>query len=469
MNDVALERELRAWYESELDETVVAPAELRTEVMAIPRREVPIRRIALGRRPMTLLVAAVVGTAAIVGSALVGSSLLRQDRARPSPSLAALVPPDPPGPTASARPAPPASATPTPNPILGGGRILASVPHAGERPCHTTAAPFDIVTIDPATAATTVLGTTGSTCDNRTFDVHWANDRSGIILLDRYGPEQLDLPIVTDAGRQFPLICCNLPANVWEGGGSGGQNWLMSPRGDRVAAVHTAPSDRGDGIVVSDVQGVTPRTLPLPRGADAYGFSWSPDESVIAVTACLPCGTAQERGRLFLVPVDGSAVRTLVNPAPGAGIGFAAWAPDGRTIASVASTCGAGDAPRDCPIEHQSWSLVTIDVATGSVRTIATGPDLGHADAMLDDPAWSPDGRRIVVAVSGLSDDAVEPVLLDPDGGNVTRLGAGRPRQWSPDGQWILVTRGRVGTDVWIVPASGGGARHLGEYLSTDW
>src|SRR5207247_9256146 len=60
MNDDALERELRAWYRAEIDDSVVAPADLRDDVRASPALRLPVRRSGVGRRPTMLLIAAAV-------------------------------------------------------------------------------------------------------------------------------------------------------------------------------------------------------------------------------------------------------------------------------------------------------------------------------------------------------------------------------------------------------------------------
>jgi len=478
MNDDALERELRAWYRAEIDDSVVAPADLRDDVRAIPALRLPVRRSGVGRRPTMLLIAAAVATTAVVGSALVGSGILRPTLPAPRPSDAAVI-----GPTPSAAASVVAVASPiaslTPTPILGGALILAALPHPGVRPCNTTEAPFDVVTIDPATGATTLLGTTASDCSVRMFDVHWAADRTKVLLLGRYGPNQLDLATVTDAGRGLPVVCCDLPAgaDVWQGGGGGGQSWTVSPSGDRIAAVHTARSDVGDAIIVSDIDGGNVRRLGLPDGADARGgFAWSPDESTIAVPACRPCNTAQrgqpatadERWQLYLVPVDGSPVRLLLSSAAGKTAGQAAWAPDGSSLAVVVNECGAGETPPQCTIERVRSSLAVVDVASGAVRTIVSGTDLGKGLDIVD-PSWAPDGRRIRFQVNDINSDRVTAYVVNADGSNLATVIDGRVVAWSPDGDWFLVDRGVSANAISIGPVDGGTVRELGSFTAVDW
>ena len=398
-----------------------------------------------GTRALVVFVVIALITALALGALAVGSGLVRM------PSVVPLAPTSPPASTVSLPSA-------TPAPVLGGGLVLATMPHPGDRPCNTTAAPFDVVTVDPGTGATTLLGTSASTCDVRPFDARWAADRTKIVLLERYGRGQLDLPTVTEAGREFPVVCCGLPTGVWEGGGPDNeQDWKVSPRGDQIAAIHTAaPDGLGDAIVVAEIDGQNARRVPLPKGVDpCCGFAWSPDESLIAV--------ATSAGTLLIVPVDGSPIRVLVDGGAGAAPSQPAWAPDGTTIAVVVSRCPAAKAPPFCT------TLATVDVATGAVESLLTGKDVRAADDEVWSPSWSPDGRRIGLLVSDPSFSGFETFAVDPEGANLAKVSDGRLLAWSPDGQWLLVGGGSDGEDVWIAPIAGGQERNLGRFQSADW
>lgn len=478
MNDDAFERQLRAWYRTEIDDTIVAPADLRDDVRSIPALGLWAGRSGAGRRSSMLLIAAAVATTAAIGSALVGSGILRPTLPAPRPSDAAIIEPTPPL-LASVVSVPSPGATQSSTPITGGALILAALPHPGDRPCNTTEAPFDVVTIDPATGATTLLGTTSSECSVRTFDVHWAADRTKILLLGRYGPSQLDLATVTDAGRGLPVVCCDLPAaaDVWQGGGGNGQGWHVSQRGDRIGAVHTAPSDVGDAILVSDIDGGNVHRLPLPDGADApAGFAWSPDESTLAVAVCRPCDTTQrgqpatgaERWQLYLVPADGSPVRLLLASAAGRTASQPAWSPDGSSIAVVATQCAAGETLPKCTIERATSSIAIVDVTSGAARTIVSSTDLGRG-LDIGDPSWAPDGRRIRFQASEIKSDRVTTYVVDPDGSHLATVIDGGVVAWSPDGEWFLVGRGVVANAISIGPVDGGTVRELGAFTAVDW
>jgi Periplasmic component of the Tol biopolymer transport system len=81
-----------------------------------------------------------------------------------------------------------------------------------------------------------------------------------------------------------------------------------------------------------------------------------------------------------------------------------------------------------------------------------------------EDPAWSPDGRRI--AFQSKRDGNLEIYVINLDGTGLSRLtdhpaADGRPA-WSPDGQWIAFESDRDGKlDIYIMRADGSDVRRI--------
>jgi TolB protein len=88
--------------------------------------------------------------------------------------------------------------------------------------------------------------------------------------------------------------------------------------------------------------------------------------------------------------------------------------------------------------------IFILDLATKQQRRI------GSAGAWFDeDPAWSPDGRRIAFASTRLHSNNVDIYVMDADGSNVIRLtdhpANDQDPDWAADGQSIFFTTERDG------------------------
>jgi len=148
------------------------------------------------------------------------------------------------------------------------------------------------------------------------------------------------------------------------------------------------------------------RGLPLSEGDAGWG-TWSPDGLWVAYAAGSPGGRDVVRAR-----PDGTGPENLTQNS--ADDFDPAYSPDGRTLAFVSTRDGG--VPR----------LHVMDADGGDPRLLA---DLGGP---VRHPAWSPDGSRLVVQVSGGGEDVIW--VVTADGRGTGRVGPGTLPAWFPDG-----------------------------------
>ncbi len=156
----------------------------------------------------------------------------------------------------------------------------------------------------------------------------------------------------------------------------------------------------------------------MARGQEPLGQATRPQNKILYVSA----GAAKQNLNVFLMNPDGSGQANLtssdqfeVDPA---------WSPDGTKIAfSVVSL-------------DQRQAGIFVMNADGSRRQQLTSTGLACG------PSWSPDGAKIAYATMPLTGDLAGTVLsvMDADGKNSKRIGAGLAPAWSPDGKRILFT-----------------------------
>ena len=207
----------------------------------------------------------------------------------------------------------------------------------------------------------------------------------------------------------------------------------------------------------------------LTNGGSFGHSSWSPDGAQLAFSGhSFAPGSDPNANSIFTMPATGGAFTQLTfGQFADAG---PTWSPQGDRIAFSSDRGGPGS---------QLW-LMNADGT--DLHEIATG--LAYAQS----PDWSPDGQWLVVF--GVLDGAPAPGVFKvrPDGTDLTQLtspsvqGINDPT-WSPDGQVVLFeafdprgTKGQFGSELEVVPASGGpaalfgpGVRHLEGQLSPDW
>lgn len=168
-----------------------------------------------------------------------------------------------------------------------------------------------------------------------------------------------------------------------------------------------------------------------------------------------------------------------------------------RIVAAVADPDGWAlvDESRGPDRWESTWSLTGRDgepwrgevalSTAGNARTLDVrvrgasadeGPSPGSVADPCEstDPAWSPDGARIVFA-SNCDGGNLDLFIMDADGANVSRLtrtpGHEHTPTFSPDGSRLAYALHVEGEDseIWTMAPDGSGARRLTDNASTDW
>jgi len=223
----------------------------------------------------------------------------------------------------------------------------------------------------------------------------------------------------------------------------------FSPNGKRIAFVRAGTSPN---IWTMHADGTHKRALTRTAGGQEIDPAWSPDgkQIVFAVE-----GPAPEQG-IWLLPADGKGGRvplthgTDTNPT---------WSPDGTEIAFQ----------REDPVT-QTDAIYVVPAAGGAATDLTDDP----TDDYLD-PAWSPDGNWIL-----LSSDRPDQVQLDlwaldlraagpaPSFRRVTNTPSRDESEpaWSPDGKRIVYSgrgsfHGASSSQIYVVNAGGSGRRIL--------
>ena len=201
--------------------------------------------------------------------------------------------------------------------------------------------------------------------------------------------------------------------------------FAWSPDGSRLAFARFDETDGSQAVYVLDAEG----TEPLLLVDDAISPAWSPDGTRIAYLSSDPFAGGST---LMVVDAGGGEPRTVTEDA-----GAPAWSPDGTWIAYVTS----GDTFSD-PFGGGSEELRVVEADGGEPITLSEAQPFGSP------PRWSPDGRSIAYAggdfmrgdVRVIASDGGEPRVLPAPAGTML----GEPA-WSSDGRRLLVTTTATG------------------------
>ncbi len=231
-----------------------------------------------------------------------------------------------------------------------------------------------------------------------------------------------------------------------------------SPDGARIAFV----SNRNGGnyqIYVMDTNGKNMRRLT--DGAYDWRPAWSLDGQWIAFHS----KRDEERAKIYLVTPDGSNLRKLAGDILSWDM-EAAWSPDSQRIAFVSS--------------RENWgNEIYVMNADGTNQKRLT-----HNMVTERQPAWSPDGSKIVFSLSLDEDTTI--AMINADGTNQRNLTeevlngvweANSSPAWSPDGRTIAYVSSIPGRDaaaIHLMTVDGERLKRLskwqnGEDYQPDW
>jgi Tol biopolymer transport system component len=184
--------------------------------------------------------------------------------------------------------------------------------------------------------------------------------------------------------------------------------------------------------------------------------SWSPDGRRIAF---------ETLDGIYVVSVDGSDKRLIAE-----GRESPAWSPRGGKIAFS----GPNPHERRCPHYWQIW-VMNLNQGAGAPRPLT------HGCYDYDNPAWAPQGRRLVF-VGARVDKAFDQLwVVNANGKGLRRLTSDHHDHawptWSPDGKRIAFTRGpNIGEsgplNLFVINADGTRQRkltHSGDDSEPDW
>jgi len=227
------------------------------------------------------------------------------------------------------------------------------------------------------------------------------------------------------------------------------QDFDWSPDGSRIAF-----SDNRQVIII-DVTGRHRRPLTSSSG-DSRVASWSPDGARLVYWN----NDDPTRWGLVVVNADGSAPRRLAST-DRALVERASWSPDGTRIVFGRLEFRFDPAKSEY---FDTWSLFIARVDTDvAVRLTTSGPCVDR------EPAWAPDGDRIVFA--GCPEGPAHGLfIINADGSGLRRVTTSptgtidRHPAWSPAGDRIVFERGPLSNrDLFMVGADGNGLINLTE------
>ncbi|HKP86760.1 MAG TPA: protein kinase, partial [Blastocatellia bacterium] len=233
----------------------------------------------------------------------------------------------------------------------------------------------------------------------------------------------------------------------------------ISPDGKYVAYTTSAGGQQSIWLkhipTSSDVQ-----IVPPSKGAYYTDLLFSPDGNFVCY---VHNGSAQPANGLYRIPVLGGSPKKVTERVHG---GFC-FSPDGQRIALTRWK----PYTKDSPDNNGEKQLMIINADGSSERRLTSR----FAPTVLDNPAWSPDGRVIACTVTGAVDSSASVILVQvEDGSERTNwpqkwFNAGH-LAWLQDGSGLVVPASDTPSSpcqIWHISYPGGEARRITNDLNS--
>jgi Tol biopolymer transport system component len=218
----------------------------------------------------------------------------------------------------------------------------------------------------------------------------------------------------------------------------------LSPDGKQLAFVRNASGRNESAVIVANEDGSGERQLAVRKLPNYFRYAaWSPNGKTIAATA-ITSEVGKSHGSVVEVPVQGGVERLLTEK-QWAFLGNLQWTSDGRGL--IVST------------QEHWWGPVQISYlsySNGEVRSITN--DLSYYQGI----SLTADSRILATAPEDTSFDAwVAPIAESDSARPITSGGHTWWATWSPDGRIVCVKRTAKAASIWVMESDGRNARQL--------